>query len=128
MKAISRRAGLGETYVRDMIERDSDPRISKLIQVAGALNLNPADLVDESRPTPNFNALAELETLLAEAQTKLVADHEPLHEWPKTLVEIVQNWIRPGQSDPAKPRAPAPKSPAVRPASPRPRASNDEDD
>lgn len=47
MKQLSLAAGLGETAVRDILERDRSPRYSTIEALAKALRITPADLVPE---------------------------------------------------------------------------------
>ncbi len=46
MKAASLGAGLGETFVRDILERDRDPSIDKLAQLAASLGMSMASLLE----------------------------------------------------------------------------------
>lgn len=46
MKGLSLAAGQGETFVRDLLERDRSPSIEKFIALAMALGVNAADLLD----------------------------------------------------------------------------------
>jgi len=45
MKALSRRAGQNETFVRDMLKRDRAPAIDRFIEVAHALGVKPGWLL-----------------------------------------------------------------------------------
>lgn len=56
------------------------------------LGMNPAQVLDEAGPPPSFNALGILEKMIAEALSKLAG--EPIPEWPRTLVETVQTWLK----------------------------------
>jgi SOS-response transcriptional repressor LexA len=47
MKALSVAAGLGDTYVRDVLERGRVPTVDKFIKLAEALNRSPAALLDD---------------------------------------------------------------------------------
>ncbi|MDX3927652.1 MAG: XRE family transcriptional regulator [Shinella sp.] len=47
MKAVSLKAGLGETFVRDMLERGRVPSIDKFQRLAKVLGTTVADLLDE---------------------------------------------------------------------------------
>ena len=51
MKAVSLKAGKGETFVRDMLERDRAPSIDNLRSVANALDMTIIDLLSD-KPTP----------------------------------------------------------------------------
>lgn len=46
MKAASLNADLGETFVRDVLERDRDPSVSKLTRLAETLGLSIGELLD----------------------------------------------------------------------------------
>lgn len=47
MKAASLAAGVGETYVRDVLERGKDPTISKLSRVCDVLGISIAEILYE---------------------------------------------------------------------------------
>lgn len=65
MKAISLAAGLGETFVRDLLKRDRDPTIGNLMALAKTLGTTICELTEEEQPTPNLEEvlrrLAEIE-------------------------------------------------------------------
>jgi SOS-response transcriptional repressor LexA len=48
MKAVSLRAGLGATAVHDILERGSDPKVSTLVAIAGALGVPVMKLLGDS--------------------------------------------------------------------------------
>ncbi|MDI7862565.1 XRE family transcriptional regulator [Rhizobiaceae bacterium n13] len=50
MKAVSLQAGKGETFVRDMLERDRAPSIDNFAAVAKALNMSVSELLDDAQP------------------------------------------------------------------------------
>lgn len=45
MKAVSLEAGYGETFMRDILERDRDPGITKLTKIADILGITVSDIV-----------------------------------------------------------------------------------
>lgn len=47
MKALSKAAGLGETFVRDVLERDRVPKVDSFIALARALNRSPGAMLDD---------------------------------------------------------------------------------
>jgi phage repressor protein C with HTH and peptisase S24 domain len=49
-KALSRRAGLSESAVRDLLGKIEDPRLGTLIALAKALDISPTRLVGETLP------------------------------------------------------------------------------
>ncbi|MCC2110948.1 MAG: helix-turn-helix domain-containing protein [Hyphomicrobiales bacterium] len=50
MKAASKKAGQGETFVRDMLERDRVPSIDKFSALAEALGTSAAELLEGGTP------------------------------------------------------------------------------
>lgn len=83
-KALALKAGLNETYVRDILAgRSRHPHAAKLAMIAGALNCRAADLLDAAA-APQAGELvtdpAELLLLatwrkLAEQERKMVLDY-----------------------------------------------------
>lgn len=66
---LSKRAGLGETYIRDiLVGRSSHPLVNKLQLIAGALGCDLADLTDRLVPPgeidPRLGAFVQSENLL----------------------------------------------------------------
>src|SRR5690606_7614356 len=48
MKAASKEAGRGETFVRDILERDRVPSVENLTRLAGVLGVTAADLLGQA--------------------------------------------------------------------------------
>jgi lambda repressor-like predicted transcriptional regulator len=51
MKAASLAAGRGETFVRDMLDRDRVPSVENLTALASVLSMTVAELIGEAAPT-----------------------------------------------------------------------------
>ena len=63
MKSASLNADLGETFVRDILERERDPSVGKLTKLAETLGLTIGELLDGVgvRPEPESEGVRELE-------------------------------------------------------------------
>lgn len=46
MKGLSKAAGFGETYIRDVLERDRVPTVDRFITLARLLNRSPGAMID----------------------------------------------------------------------------------
>jgi hypothetical protein len=62
-KPLSLKAGLHETYVRDIMQRTQTPGLDKVAMLAEALDIYPHDLVPEIRQCYPPEALALLDEL-----------------------------------------------------------------
>lgn len=48
MKTLSQDAGLGETFVRDVLERERDPSLEKILKVTRALGISISEIVGDA--------------------------------------------------------------------------------
>lgn len=85
MKAVSIDAGLGETFVRDVLERGFDPKVSNFVALAEALEMEPSDLLERHGAPKRDGDMIRIPTYDIEASAghgSLVNDGEPLFYQP----------------------------------------------
>lgn len=81
-KPLSKKAGLHETYVRDVLDRTANPGLDKIAKLCAALDIYPHDLVPEITELYPPEALKLLNRLtqIREEQRSLKKDLEALKE------------------------------------------------
>ena len=85
MKALSLVAGLGETFVRDVLERGFDPKLSNFVAIADALEIEPSALLETHGVAKRAGDIIRIPAYDIEASAghgSLVSDGEPLFYQP----------------------------------------------
>jgi hypothetical protein len=106
MKSLSKKAGLGDTYVRDLLVRDREPSLEKAQKIVAALDVPLVKVfgvweggfnedVDEAAPLPvpyvdGFVSVGRFDASFSMGPGSLIAeDPEPLGYW-----VFEQQWLR----------------------------------
>ncbi len=110
MKAVSLAAGRGETFVRDILKRQNQPRADNLAGVAAVLGLKVSDLLDDAVtiPAPLERKIvyapneADVEAVLQQAIDQLVSQGVGPTRWAYPLAQAVHRFLQLEQEAPPR--------------------------
>lgn len=89
MRSLSEAAGLNQTYIRDILERQRTPTIDKFTRVAEALGVSPSYLLGERSTPYGEDAERRSETQLRSALLAHGVDAGDL----KLVMKIIQGFV-----------------------------------
>lgn len=113
MKSLSARVGRGETYVRDILKRDNQPRAEHLAAVALALEISLTDLMDDAVKLPDppqrhvvyLPSEGDIEAVLQQAIDQLVTQTVGPTKWAFPLARAVRRFLELEQEAPPEAQA-----------------------
>lgn len=118
MKAASLEAGLGETFVRDMLERRRVPSVDKLLKLARVVGTTVSELLGESSGPSRIQPVLDPEAQLRSALLAYGVDKGYLD----VAILAIKGFVEDAADDeqPRSNRAPARTGPAKRRHEPEP--------
>lgn len=91
MKAASLEAGLGETFVRDMLERGRVPSVDKLLKLAHVVGTTVSELLGESSAPPQVQAVLNPEAQLRSALLAYGVHRDYLDQALRAIVGFIES-------------------------------------